>query len=252
MSNLYQSTFKRCELKYMLEDSTYRQFKERISDYFIEDHFGRTKICNIYFDTPEHIMVKRSLEKPIYKEKLRLRSYGIPSFSSQVFIEVKKKYKGIVYKRREDMTLHEAKQYLYERKDCYKQTQITQEIDWFLRQYEKIEPSMYISYERFALSGKEDENLRITFDHNLLWREVDLDLEQGIWGDELLKPEQKLMEIKIPQAMPIWLSQILSELKIYPVSYSKYGKAFLKAEKKRIEQKSYIKNKIKKGERIYA
>ena len=224
--NQYQDVFERYEKKYLLDKEQYEQFLHRISGDMTVDCYGKTNICNIYFDTPDYRLIRTSLEKPVYKEKLRMRSYGVPKDSDRVFIELKKKYKGIVYKRRVDMELREAKNYLYQKKPAKQTSQIVKEIDWFLSYYKEISPEMYISYERIALYGNENPNLRVTFDTNILWRQDMLNLDSGIWGKSLLESGQRLLEIKIPGAMPMWLADCLDELKIYPVSFSKYGRAY--------------------------
>lgn len=241
----YQGTFKRVEMKYLLNEMKYRQLRQLLEDKMKVDDYGKITICNIYYDTPDHRLIRTSLEKPIYKEKLRLRSYGSPQEGDTVFVELKKKYKGIVYKRREKMELLEAEHYLYDKQPANKSTQITKEIDWFMRTYKNLEPAMYISYERIAMYGIEDHELRVTFDSNILWREEELFLECGIWGNELLKEGQRLMEIKIPGTMPIWLAHILDQLQIYPTSFTKYGKAYLTT----VEQKKKSKPE---GEKKYA
>ena len=222
----YQDIFKRYEKKYLLNPDQYKRLKQRLEGKLEPDRFGKSTISNIYFDTPDHCLIQRSLEKPVYKEKLRLRSYGTPGMSDTVFVELKKKYKSIVYKRRVDMSLKEAVHYLYDLKPYEKPSQITKEIDWFLSYYEGISPAMFISYDRTALYSIEDPNLRITFDRNILWREEDLKLDYGVWGDSLLEQGQRVMEIKIPDAMPLWLSHILDDLQIYPTSLSKYGRGY--------------------------
>jgi hypothetical protein len=242
--NQYQLTFKRYEVKYLLSEAEYVMLKQRLQGKLIEDKYGKTTICNIYFDTPDYRLIRTSLEKPIYKEKLRLRSYGTPKKEDTVFIELKKKYKGVVYKRREEMNLLSAEQYLYEGIPSGKASQIINEIDWFKKLYKNLIPAMYISYDRLALYGAEDKELRVTFDSNLLWREEELRLSNGIWGTPILEKGQRLMEIKLPQAMPLWLSHILAELKIYPVSFSKYGRGYLQAEQ--------IKRNLIKGDKKYA
>ncbi|BCN32885.1 polyphosphate polymerase domain-containing protein [Anaeromicropila herbilytica] len=249
MSN-YQDTFKRYEKKYLLSKEQYSLFMEKTKDHLKIDDYGEITICNIYFDTPNRMLIRSSLEKPIYKEKLRLRSYGTPSIGDNVFIELKKKYKGVVYKRREQMELTSAEDYLYDYLPSTKQTQITKELDWFLKFYKDLIPSMYISYNRFAMYGLEDSEVRVTFDQNIIYRQEDLYLESGVWGEPLLEEGQKLMEIKIPGTMPLWLSHILDELSLYPASFSKYGNAYketLKIKKQRIQN-----NRTAKGEKKYA
>lgn len=177
----YQDTFQRYEMKYLIGESKYRLLKERLQDKMQVDEYGKVTICNIYFDTPEHKLVKTSLEKPVYKEKLRLRSYGTPVEGDRVYVELKKKYKGIVYKRRETLELFEAEQYLYKKEPTKKQTQITKEIDWFMKSYQNLAPAMFISYKRIAMYGIEDKAFRVTFDSNILWREEEMWLGSGVW-----------------------------------------------------------------------
>lgn len=223
----YQDIFMRYEKKYLIDKTQHEDLLKRLEGRMVEDEYGQSTICNIYFDTWDYRLIRNSLEKPVYKEKLRLRSYGIPNSDSTVFVELKKKYKGVVYKRRTDMTLEHAHNYLYNNMPCETPTQITHEIDWFMSYYQKVKPTMYIAYDRVAMYDIEDTQLRVTFDSGILWRTEELDLSYGKWGNELLGDDQVLLEIKISGAMPMWLSAILDELAIYPVSFSKYGKAFL-------------------------
>lgn len=226
MSNGYQATFERFEKKYLLSSRQYKEFRKRTAARLVTDEYGKSTICNIYFDTPDARLIRTSLEKPVYKEKLRLRSYGTPGKDQPVFVELKKKYKGVVYKRRESMMLSEAEAYLLHRERPGFESQVIREIDWFMRYYDSIEPAMYISYERIAQYDTRNPALRVTFDSDICWREEELDLRKGAWGQPVLDAGQCLMEIKIPGAMPLWLGDILDELHIYPVSFSKYGRAY--------------------------
>lgn len=222
----YQTTFERFEIKYLLSPLSYRELRKRLIGKAEVDQYGLSTVCTIYFDTPDYRLIRNSLEKPVYKEKLRLRSYGTPGMDSPVFLELKKKYQGIVYKRRETMDLSQAEAYLYRHRSLNHDSQVLRELDWFLSYYGQIGPAMYLSYERTALYGLEDEGLRLTFDKNILWRTQKLRLEKGTWGRPLLEPGWHLMEIKIPGAMPLWLGALLDRLSIYPVSFSKYGRAY--------------------------
>lgn len=224
----FQMNFERCEIKYLLSSLQYQELRKRLNGRLEVDQYGKTTICNIYFDTSDSRLIRESLEKPVYKEKLRLRSYGTPRENDRVFLELKKKYKGIVYKRREDMSLSQAEEFLYHQRKPERESQVVREIQWFLKYYDRILPAMYLSYERTAMYGLEDARLRITFDENILWRVHELRLKKGDWGQPLLEPGQRLMEIKIHEAMPLWLGEILDELSIYPASFSKYGRAYEK------------------------
>ena len=234
----FQMTFKRYEIKYLLDEKTYLELRKRLEGKMVVDQYGEKTVCNIYFDTPDSRLIRTSLEKPVYKEKLRLRSYGTPERNSTVFVELKKKYKGVVYKRREDMVLSEAEAYLYQGWKPGFSSQVLREIDWFLKYYGQITPAMYISYERIAMNEVKDSGLRVTFDTNILWRKEELNLKEGSWGNPILEPGQRLMEIKIAGAMPLWLGEILDKLYIYPVSFSKYGRAYQDQIKQEMKNRS--------------
>lgn len=221
-----QNIFERYEKKYLMDEQQYQALTKFLQGRMTTNEFGRHTICNIYFDTPDYQLIRASIEKPVYKEKLRLRSYGVPRNEDTVFMELKKKYKGIVYKRRVPMTLWEAGQYLLRGKQPHASCQILKEIDWFRHFYQCIFPKVYIAYDRIAMLSSEDQDLRITFDTNIRWRESVLDLSKGVWGNTLLGEGQHLMEIKIPGSIPLWLSRGLTQLRIFPASYSKYGNCY--------------------------
>ena len=231
-------TFNRLEKKFILTEEQYLLIKKEIDKRFDPDEYGETKICNLYYDTPDYILITRSIEKPVYKEKLRLRTYGVPTDSSLGFAEVKKKFNGVVFKRRIVMPLPDALDFLSDKSDIENPTQISKEIKYFLNFYKNLEPRIYISYDRSAFFCKENKDFRITFDKNLTWRNYDLDLTKGSYGDSLLKDGEVLMEVKVPSAIPLWLVEILSNLKVYTRSFSKVGTAFTKMI---TTQRSYIK-----------
>lgn len=222
----YQNTFKRYELKYLLTRKQKEIIQEAMAPYMEADAYGRSTICNIYFDTPDSLLIRRSLEKPVYKEKLRVRSYGRARADSTVFVELKKKYKLVVYKRRVNATEQEAMDYLCNGTPLPVQNQITEEIDYARELYRDLRPAVYLSYEREAFYGKEDRELRITFDENILWRDEDISLCAEVYGEPLLEHGYALMEIKIAEAMPLWLVKLLSDNHIYKTSFSKYGCAY--------------------------
>lgn len=253
----FQDIFQRIETKYLLDEDQYRMLQVRLKNIAKVDEYGETPILNVYFDTPGYQLINTSLEKPAYKEKLRLRSYGIPKEETETFIEIKKKYKGIVYKRRIKMTYIESMAYLCERHPIKEPSQISREIDYFFRYYEGIRPMMAISYERIAMAGIYDPALRITFDKNIRWRTENLDLGKGNDGRGILQPGQYLMELKIAGAISLELAHIFSELNIRQISFSKYGKAYLdykypEYEKEILKEKILEKRLEKKGDIICA
>lgn len=223
MSN--QMIFKRYELKYMINKAQYELIKKEMVPYMMPDAYGRSSILSLYFDTPDYLLIRRSLEHPVYKEKLRLRSYGTADDDSLVFVELKKKYDSVVYKRRIAMTEQHAMDYLLYANPA-PDSQITREINYFRDFYENLQPSVLLSCQREAFYSKCDHDFRITFDNNILWRNYDLSLCKEIYGMPLLKNDQILMEVKTSDAIPLWLVQILSREKIYKTTFSKYGEAY--------------------------
>ena len=219
--------FKRVEKKYMLTQEQYDYLVKAIAPYMSVDQFGETEIRNIYFDNNDNELIETSLKKPEYKEKLRLRSYGVPKADSTVFFEIKKKYKGIVYKRRISMKLSEAYGYIETGElPSHLVGNIPVEIDYMVRRY-RLYPKAFISYKRVAYAGNTDPDLRITFDRQITSRYDDVRLESLKEGHEVLPEKTYLMEIKIPGAMPLWLAHVLSEKNIFPHSFSKFGTAHI-------------------------
>ena len=194
---------------------------EGISNYMEPDEYAEYTIGNVYYDTYHYDLIRSSLEKPIYKEKLRVRSYGVPSADDNVFVEIKKKFDGIVYKRRITMNAEDAMISL-SRGYIDRDDQISREINWFLHTYDPI-PAAYIGYDREAFAGIDDPNLRLTFDTNLRGRSWDTDLQLGDHGMYIIPKDTILMEIKIPGSAPLWLSHLLNENSIFDISFSKYG-----------------------------
>ena len=217
-----QRCFQRYEKKYLLNPEQYQKIRAGLAPYMEADEHGRYTICNLYYDTPDFQLIRTSLDKPVYKEKLRMRSYGVPADGDSVFVELKKKYKGVVYKRRTALEAGEALDYLAGRCNPRAKDQICREIDWFLGRYHPA-PQVFIAYDREALAGLEDQVLRVTFDIDLRWRDTALDLRSGDGGERITSRDQILMEIKIPGSAPVWLSRLLSENSVFPTSFSKYG-----------------------------
>lgn len=220
-----QTVFKRYEKKYLLNRRQYEEILTFLSFYMTPDEYGLHTIRNIYYDTDHYDLIRASLGKPIYKEKFRIRSYKQVTDKDTVFLELKKKYNGVVYKRREALTLTEANAYLDYNQHPLRSGQIMHEIDWFLN-LNDITPKTFIAYDRIAFYSEEDPNLRVTFDHNIRFRDYDLNLSLGAYGKELLPKEQYLMELKIGSAMPLWLANYLADRNIFQTSYSKYGTCY--------------------------
>lgn len=228
-----QNVFQRYEIKYMISRVQQERIIQGMEAYMTEDAYGRSTICNLYFDTSNYLLIRRSLEHPVYKEKLRLRSYGTAEPDSRVFIELKKKYKSVVYKRRIGITEQEAMRCLRGEAQLT-DTQIGRELDYFLHQYQYPEPAVFLSYEREAFYAKDDRKFRVTFDENILWRDSDLSLCAGIYGMPVLGEDEVLMEIKTGMSIPLWMTALLTENHIYKTSFSKYGTVYKDIYEKRM------------------
>ena len=222
----YQAVFKRYELKYLLTRQQKARILEAMEPYMALDQYGRTTIRNIYFDTDNYRLIRRSIEKPAYKEKLRIRSYQKAKPESTVFVELKKKYDSVVYKRRMSLSEEEALDWVTGKMHCKEETQISDEIDYFLHYYETLHPVVFLSYEREAYFCKDGGDFRVTFDDNILCRQEDLSLESDVWGTPILEEGKVLMEIKCSGGIPLWMAHVLSQEHIYKTSFSKYGTAY--------------------------
>lgn len=222
----YQNIFKRYELKYLLSKEQQLSLLQVMKEHMVPDKYGRSTISNIYFDTPDKLLIRRSLDKPRYKEKLRVRSYGIAKSDTTVFVELKKKYQGIVYKRRISMSEHIATDYLVHQEPLKEQSQISREIDYVMKLYDRIEPSVFLSYDRAAYYSIVDENFRMTFDETILARDYDLSLTKGSYGESILPEGNVLLEVKTVLGLPRWLLDFFNENRIFQTSYSKYGCAY--------------------------
>ena len=222
--------FERKEIKYLLSREQAEAFRALAASHLEPDMYGKSLLLSLYFDTPDQKLISRSLQHPLYKEKLRLRSYGIPEEDTTVFLELKKKYAGIVYKRRIALPYRDVKAWI-RREGKLPEGQIGKEIEYFRSRYEGLMPKACITYEREAFTSPADPDLRITFDTEVRGRESDLALDSEPWGKDLIQEDQVLLEIKAANAYPLWLVRILSALELYRISFSKYGTLYQMKEK---------------------
>ena len=228
--------FNRREKKYLIDENLFAILRDEIAPYMEADSHNLDNkiytISNIYYDTPNNDIITRSIQKPVYKEKLRLRGYGVPQPTDKVFIEIKKKYDGVVNKRRSKIVLKDAYEFVKNGKmnviEDYMNEQIIREIEYFLAINEII-PALYLAYDRYAYFDRTDSDFRLTFDTNIRTRRHDLGLELGSHGDRLIDEGKWIMEIKATNAVPLWFARVLSKYEIYPMSFSKYGTEFLRS-----------------------
>lgn len=221
--------FRRVEQKYILSYDELDKLLELIKKYIKKDEYYQSTVLNLYFDNIQKQLFIKSISQPIYKFKIRLRSYNVPKLNSDVYLEMKNKYQGITTKRRIKIKLSDFYKYLKGKK--INNTQIFNEIDYYFK-YLRLKPSFFVAYDRNRYTTKENENIKITIDKNLRSRKEDLFLEKGDFGKKFFDEQKCIMEIKSLNSLPIWLTSALSSLKIYPVSFSKYGETLKKENKK--------------------
>ena len=221
-----QTVFQRYEMKYLLTPDQKEAVLRAMQPYMEPDRYGRTSIRNLYYDTDNYRLIRRSIERPVYQEKLRVRSYGRAEPDGVVFAELKKKYKHTVYKRRLLLRAQEAADWLAGRRSCPVRTQIAAEIDYFVSYYETLHPVVFLSYEREAFAAKDGGVFRVTFDENILCRQEELTLDSEAYGAPVLEPGLVLMELKCAGGIPLWMTHTLSGERIYKTSFSKYGTAY--------------------------
>lgn len=222
--------FNRYEHKYLLDSDTYKSVIAEMDKHMELDAYNighkPYTIANIYYDTDDDYLIRNSLAKPEYKEKLRLRSYGVPEKDGLVYLEIKKKYRGLVNKRRTTLMLNEAYDFVKSgeqpQKQSYMNGQVLDEITYFPHNY-KLKPKLYLAYDRIAYFEKGNPDLRISFDMNIRTRRCDVRLEDGDYGEKLIADGIYLMEIKTAMAKPLWLTKLLTELNIHRSNFSKYG-----------------------------
>lgn len=227
----YQAVFKRYEMKYRMTKKQQKVVLEAMLPYMRLDRFGHTQIRNIYFDTDNYRLVRRSMEKPSYKEKLRIRSYEKVKAQDKVFVEIKKKFDDIVYKRRESLSYSDLSAWV-ERQEKGNDavfpidTQIGREIGYFFTYYETLKAKVFLSYEREAFYALDGSDFRVTFDENILARREALSLSEEVWGENLMDADCVLMEIKTSGGVPLWMTKVLTQERLYKTSFSKYGTAY--------------------------
>ncbi|MGL4106977.1 polyphosphate polymerase domain-containing protein [Clostridium sp. LP20] len=227
--------FQRYEKKFILSEEQYKTLIPKLLEYMEPDEHCRNgetyNIYNIYYDTCNNDVIRHSINKPYYKEKLRLRSYNIPkSLDDKVFLELKKKINGIVNKRRVVLSLRDAYNFLESGNvpvfNDFINKQVINEIAYYLKQ-NNVVPKVYIGYTRSAYFGKDDRDFRLTFDTNIITRRSFLSLESGFFGKDILGEDRYLMEVKFLGSIPLWFTKILSDLSIYNTHFSKYGNEFM-------------------------
>ena len=222
--------FRRVEQKYLITSEQYNALMEALGDKLVKDEYFYNDIYNLYLDAPDHRLIIQSIEKPMYKEKFRVRSYGLAeNEDSKVYLEIKKKFGGTSHKRRISMTLGEFYKYMEKGNRPKNANPITlAELDYDFEKY-NLQPSILINYERYSYYFRGNKDLRVTFDHNVKYRVKKPDLTNGDDMHHIIDKDMYIMEIKSLDSLPIKLSQLLAKLKIYPRGFSKPKNAYLKS-----------------------
>lgn len=226
---------KRHELKYILTKDQVDYLKEKLIGHMEIDKYGLTSIVSLYYDTPDYRLIRTSIEKPKYKEKIRLRSYGLATNTSPIFLELKRKVEDVAYKRRIQTTVEIAKEFFNSKDNILKDSQIAREITYFRNYYQNLIPSCLIIYDRLAYFDPTSD-LRLTLDGNPRYRFDNLNLTTSLEGISILPEGSAILEIKIQDTMPLWLSRILDEGHIKKGSLSKYGEAYKQKTHKVLER----------------
>ena len=216
---------KRYEMKYILSEEQQKFLRQSLCAHMVIDQYGKTSIASIYYDTPDYRLIRTSIEKPKYKEKIRLRSYGLAKNNGHVYLELKRKAEGVVYKRRVETTEEEAVSFFENKDTTIGENQIGKELSYFKNYYGKLEPKIMIAYDRTSYA-EINGDIRLTIDENPRYRTYDLNLHSSMDGHPLLPPGGAILEIKVQQEMPLWLVEILSKGKMYKGSFSKVGEAY--------------------------
>jgi len=220
-----QSIFRRQEIKFVLDTEKLEPLHSAMTEKIPPDKFPQYLVQSIYFDTPNWDIIRMSIEKPVYKEKLRLRCYGVPGEDTEMYLELKKKYRGVVNKRRIAFPMQELNKKTAKEIAADDETQIGRELDYYLQNH-AVEERVHISYNRHAFAG--EDGLRITLDTDIRFRTTTLDYQNPGEGLEVLPQDLTVMEIKTLGGMPMWLAKALSEYEIFPRSFSKYGAGYRK------------------------
>lgn len=231
-----KEVFNRYELKYIVNKALYKELLQALQGHVFMDKHGDQDgyymVMNLYYDTADHLFFNETVNRQQFRQKLRLRGYNHINRDSNVFLEIKKKYRGVVYKRRTLLKLPEAYAFLADtlsKKDYSlydaSNTQILGEVD-FLKQFYQLEPKVIVSYDRQAFQGIHEEDLRVTFDRNLLKRETDLRIESRSDGELFMDPSLYVLEVKVNDRIPLWLSHILNDFQCWRQGYSKYTSSY--------------------------
>ena len=224
-----QKQFKRREVKFIIDKESFALFEQELSHYMVEDQFAKSTISNVYFDNDDFDMIQDAIAKKNGREKVRMRVYDQqPSFQSQAFLEIKKKVEGVGYKYRLTSTPIAISNYIEHFSDHSNvlDAQISAELQSLTKRYGKLSPKMYIYYDRSSYRGRDDRKLRLTIDQNLVYRDVEVPLLHQKYGYPLLPHHLMIMEIKIQDAMPHWLQDLLDKYHLEQQSFSKYGTAY--------------------------
>ncbi len=220
------SRFRRIEKKFWMTARQYEALFPLLEEHMTRDAYGTSTVCNVYYDTPDYMLIRRSIERPRFKEKLRVRSYGVPKDTDSVFVEIKRKLNGVGYKRRIYIPYRDVKTLLRGEPIGCGDAQIERELLEFVNRY-RPQPRVFIAYERFAMYDREEPDVRVTIDTSLRYRTENVDMTFGDGGEPVMGDGSRvLMEIKAPNAIPIWLTGAMSELRIYQAPFSKIGTCF--------------------------
>ncbi len=227
--------FDRIEKKYLITKEQKQRILKVVKKHMEKDNFHKSEVFNIYLDTDNFDLIIQSIEQPIFKEKLRARSY---KGYNKVFFEIKTKLCGkennVGYKRRICVAKSDYQKIVEGRAkvaDVIKKTaerprdiQIAKEVDYLIEHF-NLSPKILVFYKRESYQG--ENKLRITFDEDLKYRDKSVNFNKSKNDKKYFKNEKNvIMEIKAHGVLPLWLSRELSAEKIFPERFSKVGGIF--------------------------
>lgn len=222
--------FTRREQKYLITKQQYQALIKKLNYRMRPDLNGidgRYTVTSLYFDNEDRDIYYETKNRLRFRQKLRLRVYDDTDINGTAFFEVKQKHNKVVNKRRMILPLQEAYRYLSyspgESREGYEtsNTQVLREIDHFRWLYQ-LEPEMIVSYDRHALHEIDNPDLRITFDFNMRTRNDNFAVEDGPYGDNFVDTDLVILEVKVDDSVPLWLTRILQEVQCDQRGASKF------------------------------
>lgn len=224
--------FNRFELKYVLSLNAAEGFRRELLAFLQPDAHGDAggsyAVASLYYDSPDYRCYWEKLEGLRFRRKLRIRHYETPAAltpDTPVFVEIKQRINRVTQKRRVLLPYGDARRLCDARELAEyppRDQRVVDEIYAMLWEYD-LRPTSVVSYARRAYIGTEyDVGLRVTFDTNLRCRAQDLQLHDQQVGRLMTSPDQVVMEVKVNERIPYWLTELIARHNFRLTRISKY------------------------------